>query len=86
MRLTVNSNIKEEADKMVKEDEDVLFWWEVLCSIVGINNETAKTLFILITHHYITVRGFALTASGSKWLNQIKKGTFKSLRDSERSF
>ena len=65
---------------MVKEVEDVLFWWEVLCSIVGINNETAKTLFILITHHYITIRGFALTA---RWLEMDKSNQKRNIQKSK---
>ncbi len=69
----------------VKEDEDVLFWWEILCSTVMVDSETSQQLLGLIIQHYIVVRGFAVTA---RWLENFKinqKKIFRKLKDLERN-
>ena len=76
-RKAIGTNIKLEAHERVKEDEDVLFWWEILCSIVNIHNDTAKTLLEFIVDHYVTVRGFAFT---SRWLENYKINKKKNIQ------
>ena len=44
----------------IKQDVDVLFWWEILCAIVNVENDAASELLFEVVQHYVVVRGFLL--------------------------
>ena len=53
----------------VKQDVDVLFWWEILCAVVNVGNDAASELLSEVMQHFVVVHGFAFT---SKWMEQYK--------------
>ncbi len=75
-----NMQIYERIKSEVKKDEDVLLWWEILCSIVMIDNDTSRLLFELIIQHYLVVRGFSTTA---RWLETYKIKQKKNIQKSK---
>ena len=52
----------------VKQDVDVLFWWEILRAIVNVENNAASELLSEVVQHCVVVRGFAFT---SRWMEQV---------------
>ena len=64
----------------VKQDVDVLFWWEILCAVVNVENDAACELLSEVVQHYVVVRGFAFT---SKWMEQYKVNNKKNLQKSK---
>ncbi len=71
MRKNVTSESIVKVDVMVKEDEDVLFWWEVLCSTVNIDNDVAAVLLTFVIELYITLQGFAYTTRYKNWQGTV---------------
>ena len=51
-----------------KQDVDVLFWWEILCAIVNVENDAASELLSEVVQHCVVVHGFAFT---SRWMEQV---------------
>ena len=64
----------------VKQDVDVLFWWEILCAVVNVENDAACELLSEVVQHYVVVRRFAFT---SKWMEQYKVNNKKNLQKSK---
>ena len=69
--------MKQELVKKITENEDVLFYWALLSAEW---EEESKALLVLVTEHYITMRGFSF-ASG--WIEKYKQAHKKSLQKSK---
>ena len=72
--------MKKEMEAAVNEDAEVMFWWEVLCSTVNVDNDTAAVLLPLIVELYINLRGFAFT---TRWLEIYKMEKKKNIQKSK---
>ena len=64
-KITSQTNMKKEMEAAVNEDAEVMFWWEVLCSTVNVDNDTAAILLPLIVELYpipinSTIYGFIM--------------------------
>ena len=70
--------MKQELVKKITENEDVLFYWALLSA--EWEEEESKAILVLITEHYITMRGFSF-ASG--WIEKYKQAHKKSLQKSK---
>ena len=64
----------------MKNDEEVMYWWEVLCSIADVDNDTAAELLSFVVEFYVTFRGFAFTA---RWLEAYKIDHTKNIQKSK---
>ena len=62
------------AEIKVSGDDDVQFWWEILCKLKNVPNGVTKELLHYIVEHYVVVRGFAFAARWvAKALHHKKK-------------
>ena len=68
---------KDRMHAMVQQDEDVLFWWSVLCAVAEVDSDTESALLPILVNHYVTIRGFAFAA---RWVEVFKQTTKKSLQ------
>ena len=70
----------------VSGDDDVRFWWEILCKLKNVPDGVAKELLHYIVELYVVVMGFAFAA---RWVELYKqksnKKTCKSLKDFKKS-
>ena len=68
-----------EVEKNVKDDEEVQFWWDTLCAILDIEDETSQALLEVLVSFYVPFRGFAFT---SRWMEKYKQQSRKSIQKS----
>ena len=60
--VVMKIGFKDRMHAMVQQDEDVLFWWSVLCTVAEVDSDTESALLPLLINHYVTIRGFAFAA------------------------
>ena len=67
-----------EVENNVKDDEEVQFWWDTLCAILDIEDETSQALLEVLVSFYVPFRGFAFT---SRWMEKYKQQSRKSIQN-----
>ena len=78
----VNSKIKEVTNQKLKEDEEIVFWWEILCSTLVLIL-TWQKLFEFIASLFVGLRS---QLDGLKIIKSIKKRTSRNQRAKEKEF
>ena len=53
----------------------MLFWWEIFCAVVNVENDAASELLSEVVQHCVVVRGFTF-----KWMEQYKVNNKKNLQ------
>lgn len=76
----MKAGFKEKMSLIIRQDEDVLFWWSTLCAITDVDNTTAEALLPQIVALYVTIRGFAFAG---RWMEAFKQSNNKSLQRSK---
>ena len=76
----MKAGFKEKMSSIIRQDEDVLFWWSTLCAITDVDNTTAEALLPQIVALYVTIRGFAFAG---RWMEAFKQSNKKSLQRSK---
>ena len=64
----------------VSGDDDVQFWWEILCKLKNVPDGVAKELLHYIVEHYVVVMVFAFAA---RWVTLYKQKILKNLQKSK---
>ena len=67
---TINDSLKELAFKQISENEDVLFYWDIIA--VNWESTEAKELLHIIINQFITVRGFSFASGFMEMYKQSK--------------
>ena len=47
----MKAGFKEELNSEIQNDEDLLFWWDTLCAITDVDNDTSAALLPMIVGH-----------------------------------
>ena len=77
--LGKSQDSKEALIKSVMSDEDVEFTWDMLATDIR-SQEHVEELLKCVVSQWITIRGFALTAS---WLEEYKQASSKKTKKSK---
>ena len=63
------SRFKEKLTLKVHQDEDVLFWWSILCDYTDLDYECSKALVPYVVVHYAIITGFSFLA---RWMKVFR--------------
>ena len=69
-KVVTKTGFKGKHTSKLHQDEDVLFWWPILCAATEVDNDCCQALLPYIVDHCVLIQGFVFAV---RWIEVFKQ-------------